>query len=335
MAAGPTVDEVTRLRHIVETQKLLNSVSLDHDQIMKVVTERAHVITAADGAIVELAEGDEMVYRAVTGLPATWIGLRLRVSSSLSGRCLRLGVPLRCVDTEYDARVDRAATRQLGIRSMVVVPLLSGDTPVGVLKVISTEPDHFSESDVEVLQELADFIAESLQHAASHGQKVYNALHDNLTGLANRQLLSECLEQACIRADREGTPLAVFLFDLDGFKRVNDRFGHAAGDEVLRQVARRLAGSVRKGDTLARLGGDEFVLVCENATESDAYAITARISSAVSRVAESAPEFDGIGASVGLAWRDGEHLSPDELLAAADASMYRVKQSRSSSGPTA
>lgn len=325
MAAGSILDEVARLRHIVETQKLLNSVSLDQDRLMRMVTERALAITSAHGAVVELAEGDEMVYRAVQGMPDAWVGLRLRVSSSLSGRCVMLGVPVRCVDTEYDARVDKVACRRLGIRSMVVVPLIAGETPVGVLKVVSTEPDHFSEDDVDMLQELADFIAESLQHAASHGQKVYDALHDNLTGLANRQLLTECMEQACLRADRDGTPLAVFLIDLDGFKQVNDRFGHAAGDEVLRQVGRRLTATVRKGDTLARLGGDEFVLVCEGATESDAYAIIARISRAVSRLAESSPDLAELAASVGLAWRDGEHRSPTELLAAADASMYRVK----------
>ena len=326
---------MTRLRHIVETQKLLNSVSLDHEGLMRVVTERAQAITAAHGAVVELAEGDEMVYRAATGMPDAWVGLRLRVSNSLSGRCLRLGVPIRCVDSEYDARVDRAACRKLGIRSMVVVPLIAGETPVGVLKVVSADPDHFSEGDVEILQELADFIAESLQHAASHGQNVYNALHDSLTGLANRQLLTECLEQACLRAARYGTPLAVFLIDLDGFKQINDRFGHAAGDEVLREVARRLTASVRKGDTLARWGGDEFVLVCEGATEADAYAIIARISAAVSRVADASPEFEAVGASVGLAWLDGEHLTPAELLAEADSSMYRVKGAGRPSIPTA
>lgn len=329
------MDEVTRLRKIVETQKLLNSVSLDQDQVMRVVTEQAQAITSADGAVVEMARGEEMVYEAVSGLSTVWVGLRLRVTSSLSGRCVRLGVPVRCVDTEYDARVDRAACRELGIRSMVVVPLVSGETPVGALKVVSTEPDHFTEADVDLLQEMADFIAESLQHAANHGEKVFNALHDSLTGLANRQLLIECLEQACLRADRDGTPLAVFLIDLDGFKQVNDRFGHAVGDEVLRQVSRRLAASVRKGDTLARLGGDEFVLVCENASESDAYRIMSRISSAVARVAEASPQFAHIGASVGLAWRDGEHRNPDELLSAADASMYRVKEAARAARATA
>lgn len=335
VAAGSTIDEVTRLRHIVETQKLVNTVSLDLDQLMRVVVERAEAITSAHGAVVELVEGEDMVYRAVSGLSTASIGLRLRVATSLSGRCVRLGVPVRCVDTEYDTRVDRIACRDLGIRSMVVVPLISEEAAVGVLKVVSTEPDHFDESDVEVLQEMAGFIAESLQHAASHGQNVYNALHDSLTGLANRQLLAECLEQACLKSDRDGMPVAVFLIDLDGFKQVNDRYGHAAGDEALRLVARRLAGSVRKGDTLARLGGDEFVLVCEDASESDAYGIIARISAAVRRVAQSSPQFADLAASVGLAWRSGEHRSPDELLAAADASMYRVKKAAREASPTA
>lgn len=314
---------------------MLNSVSLDHDRLLQVVTDQATVITGADGAVVELVEGDEMVYRATSGLSTASLGFRLGVTNSLSGRCVRLGVPVRCVDTDYDARVDRELCRDLGIRSMVVVPLTAAGTAVGVLKVLSRQPDHFSESDVEVLQDMAEFIAESLQQPAGHGQRAYDALHDSLTGLANRQLLMECLEQSCLKADRDGTPLAVFLIDLDGLGQVNDGFGHAVGDEVLRLVARRLSDSVRKRDTLARLGGAEFVLVCDDATESDAYGIIARITSAVGRVADGSSRFGPIAVSVGLAWRVGEHRSPDELLAAADASMYRVKRADRACGPTA
>ncbi len=324
--APSTVDEVARLRHIVETQRMISSVSLDRDELLHVVAERAQAVTSAAGGVVELAQGEEMVYQGVCGLAEGSLGTRLRITSSFSGRCVRLGVPMRCVDTEYDARVDRTACRKLGIRSMVVVPLMKADASIGVLKVVSQEPDHFSEADVEILQEMAGFIAEAISHAPRYGQKVYNALHDDLTGLPNRHLLVECLEQACLKADREGTPLAVFMLELDGFKQVNDRFGHSAGDQVLRQVGRRLAESVRSGDTLGRLSGDEFVLVCEQVSESDAHGLTARRTAALRRVAESDSRYSDLSASIGLAWRDAEHRSPDELLSAADASMYRVKQ---------
>lgn len=319
------MDEVTRLRHIVETQKLINSVSLDRDELMRVITERAQSITGADGGVVELVEGDEMVYSAVSGISSGSLGLRLKMAKSLSGRCVRLGMPLRCDDTEHDVRVDREACRRQSIRSLIVVPLLKGDSPVGVLKVSSKRPDAFDDTAMMTLQEMAEFITDSLAHASSHVRETHNALHDRLTGLPNRHLLVECLEQACMRAERDHTPLAVFMIDLDGFKRVNDDHGHAAGDDVLRRVARGLNSVVRGGDILARIGGDEFVLVCESASEHDAYRILDRLAAAVRVVAETTPEYSHIAASVGLAWKDAESRTPDELLAAADASMYRVK----------
>ena len=326
MPAGTTIDEVARLRCIVETQRLINSASLDQDALLRVITERAQEITLADGGIVELVEGDEMVYRAASGLAADSVGIRLSVATSVSGLCIRLGRPLTCDDTESDPRVDREACRRLSIRSMVVVPLLNGDQPIGVLKVSSYEPDHFGDDDVHILEDLAGFIADSIAKSYDYRRDIHNALHDSLTGLPNRLLLEEYLEQACLNADRRGTPLAVFLLDLDGFKAVNDRFGHAAGDDALRVVAIRLTDAVRSGDMLARFGGDEFVLVCENATEADVYGIVERISSAVRSVAATDPRFRRLGASVGMAWRDAEHRSPTALLSAADASMYRVKR---------
>ncbi len=325
VSAGSMVDEIARLRHLIETQRLMNVVSFDRDELMRVVTERAQAITSADGGIVELVEGDEMAYRAVSGAAAGSIGSRLEVTGSLSGRCVRLGVPMRCGDTEIDTRVDTAACLKLGIRSMVIVPLMQGEFPVGVLKVVSAQSDHFDDADVEILQEMAGFLADSIANASARVPEAQAALHDPLTGLANRHLLMECLDRACVRADRNHTPIAVFLVGLDGFKQVNDRYGHAAGDEALRLVGRRLAETVRAGDVLGRLGGDEFVVVCDDADESDAEGIIARMSAAVRQVADSAPRFGRLSASVGMAWRGAEHRSPDELLSAADTAMCRSK----------
>ena len=294
--------------------------------MLRVITERAQEITQADGGIVELVEGEEMVYRAASGLAAESVGMRLSMATSLSGLCIQLGRPLTCSDTEFDPRVERDACRRLSIRSMVVVPLLSDHAAIGVLKVSSFEPDHFGDDDVHILEDLAGFIADAISKASDHRRDVHNALHDTLTGLPNRLLLEEYLEQACLTADRDGTPLAVFLLDLDGFKEVNDRFGHSAGDDALRVVALRLAEVVRSGDILARFGGDEFVLVCENVSEVDVYGIVERISAAVRSVSSTDPRFRRLDTSVGMAWRDEDHRTPTQLLSAADASMYRVKR---------
>jgi diguanylate cyclase (GGDEF)-like protein len=150
----------------------------------------------------------------------------------------------------------------------------------------------------------------------------HRATHDQLTGLVNRQELHVRLTAALRQRTGDG-PVVHFL-DLNGFKPVNDRYGHAAGDFVLTEVARRLRATVRDTDTVARLGGDEFVVV--SAAVDDIAAVTARLRDAVA-----APlHYDGhdlrIGVSVGHASAaDLEHPTSDTLLAAADATMYREK----------
>jgi diguanylate cyclase (GGDEF)-like protein/PAS domain S-box-containing protein len=158
-----------------------------------------------------------------------------------------------------------------------------------------------------------------LEHALSH-----QALHDHLTDLPNRLLLADRLELALSRAARHDDEVGVFFVDLDGFKGVNDRFGHDGGDTVLRAVARRLADAVRPSDTVARYGGDEFVAVCEEISNEDAVHLARRISAAASKPVDLDGEEVCLTASVGLAW-GGMAGDADLLIRDADAAMYRAK----------
>jgi diguanylate cyclase (GGDEF)-like protein len=151
--------------------------------------------------------------------------------------------------------------------------------------------------------------------------------HDSLTGLPNRRLLDDRLKQAVFQAQRRGVKVAAMLVDLDDFKQVNDSAGHRAGDAVLREVAARLGGCVRKADTLARHGGDEFVIVIADAqTEADGSIVAEKILRAFE------PPFvaDGrefiLGASIGISVFPGDAADADALLRNADAAMYRAKE---------
>src|SRR5262245_5146224 len=156
------------------------------------------------------------------------------------------------------------------------------------------------------------------------------ALRDQLTGLPNRKLLDDRIEQAFARSRRTGESFALLVVDLDGFKTVNDVWGHEAGNAVLRSIARRLQSIVRESDTVARVGGDEFVILSLGTQEdAEAGALVGRLRKSLRRpyrVNDSSVELD---ASVGWALFPQDGLAPDELLAQADGQMYATKRDTS------
>jgi diguanylate cyclase (GGDEF)-like protein len=153
------------------------------------------------------------------------------------------------------------------------------------------------------------------------------ATHDPLTGLPNRSLFLDRLAMAIGRAERQQGAAGVLLFDLDRFKVVNDSLGHAAGDQLLVQVADRLRQIVRPGDTVARLGGDEFIMVCEDLNgEIDAIGIADRVAEALDAPFGLDEAEVTVAASVGIAVASGPGRDPASLVRDADAAMYRAKE---------
>ena len=157
-------------------------------------------------------------------------------------------------------------------------------------------------------------------------QLVHQAFHDSLTSLANRALFHDRLSQALVRGHRFPRPVAVLFCDLDGFKAVNDGYGHASGDRLLVEVSRRLVACVRPSDTVARLGGDEFgILLDDAAGESEAFAVANRIRESLRQpvVLDGRDVF--VSASVGIAASTHDDDTADSLLSDADLAMYRAK----------
>lgn len=166
------------------------------------------------------------------------------------------------------------------------------------------------------------------ERRALEAQLTHLAMHDPLTGLPNRRLLSDRLDVALARAARAQTPVGLFFIDLDGFKAINDEFGHEAGDHVLVAMAERLTQCVRPGDTVCRLGGDEFCVLCEHVTDDDgAHDVAARLLAQTDEPIEHEGNSLSVTMSIGavVATRAPEG-GPERLLQQADTAMYEAKR---------
>ena len=153
----------------------------------------------------------------------------------------------------------------------------------------------------------------------------HQALHDSLTGLANRDLFMDRMDHALARTDRSDGCHSVIYVDLDGFKSVNDELGHAAGDELLIETGRRLRDGVRPGDTVARLGGDEFAILLEDTDEPLAACVVERILQELGRAVRLRDKEVALQASAGIASSAAGRIGADELLRRADEAMYEAK----------
>ncbi|HLG20810.1 MAG TPA: GGDEF domain-containing response regulator [Bdellovibrionota bacterium] len=158
-------------------------------------------------------------------------------------------------------------------------------------------------------------------------QEHYLATHDKLTNLPNRYLFGEYLEKAVANAGRSGSKLAVLFIDLDGFKQINDQWGHAAGDHVLQSVAERLKEAVRHSDVVGRVGGDEFIaMLCNIENRSDA----GRVAREMLRAVRHAVLFCGrrmvVDISIGISICPGDGRRLDDLISKADMAMYKAKK---------
>jgi diguanylate cyclase (GGDEF)-like protein len=318
---------VKRLLRIIEIQNLIVGAGMGLDRVMQVVVEHAPELTGGHGAVIEMLDegGEEFVCRAAAGTVAAAVGYRLARKHSLSGLSVDQRVPLTSPDSLSDPRVDQEVCRRLGVASMVCVPLLHEDAPVGVLSVVSKSPHAFGDEAVETLTLLGRVIAASIHHASAYESARHDSLHDALTGLENRRAFDEAIATAVERHRRYGSPLSLAILDLDGFKYVNDQWGHAAGDGALRQVAEVIRREKRAGDSCYRIGGDEFALLIADTPLDGARLAAERVCTAVRRAAIAQ---GSVGISAGVVEIADRDEMPAEFIARADAELYRAKRLR-------
>lgn len=317
------------LLQITQAQSDIAGFGPDLGGVMDFIAERMQSLTKARGAIVELAEGEDMVYRATAGIAKSQLGLRLQRQRSLSGACIAERRILFCDDTEADERVDRNACRRAGLRSMVVAPLRHNDTIIGALKIASDAAAAFTDQDIRVLDLMGGLIAAAMFHAAHcETDELYRqATHDPLTGLPNRALFYDRLRQSMMQAGRRDTGVAVIHLDMDGLKPINDNLGHRAGDAAIRELAKRLRRVLRQSDTTARLSGDEFgAILTEILDPIRAEACVARIAGEIRRPFQFENQPLDLAASIGYAVYPLHANDLDTLIDRADEARSAVNQ---------
>lgn len=263
-------------------------------------------------------------------------GLQVEWSDTLCRRALEGGPA--CTTDVAGVYPDSAAARELGLSTYVTVPVRGpGGEVFGTVCGADSRRVDVSEDALAVMETLAEMVALQLANDAARRELVAAnqaleelAYLDGLTGLGNRRALDRELPRACADAQ----PTAVVAVDVDHFKQINDTFGHAAGDEVLREISHRLVAHSRAGDTVTRLGGDEFIAVLDGADVEVAYAVAERLRSDVS----AAPIHTSAGPisvtlSVGVA--SGVGQTATGLLQQADAALYGAKSAGRDSVHTA
>ncbi|HET6431327.1 diguanylate cyclase domain-containing protein [Dyella sp.] len=250
-------------------------------------------------------------------------------SGTLSGEVIRTGQPLLLrSDDPQPAVASIAAIIGSEPLAWLGVPLTGQRGVIGALVVQSYTGDvRYSEADQQLLQFVSTQVAAAIERKQIEARLTHMARYDHLTDLPNRALFRDRLQNALARARRELERLAVLYLDLDRFKEINDQLGHAAGDLLLREVARRLGGCVRESDTVGRLGGDEFaVLLPRIVKPEDAMAVAEKIRRELHQVFELAGRPAMVSASVGIALYPDHGENEDDLLKLADDAMYATKR---------
>lgn len=318
-------NEAQRLQAVRSYEILDSAPEVDFDALTRVA---AHMFDAP-AAVVGLMDADRLWFKSRFGLDVPQLDRQIAFCAfAVMQPDELLVVEDLAQDVRFSANPLVIAAPNL--RFYAGAPLVDHQGyALGTIAVVDVKPRSFSEAQQHVLRDLSTLVMTALENRRRALLLSHMARTDHLTGLSNRADFDGVLSAQIAHTARAGEPFALLYMDLDGFKMANDRFGHVAGDEVLREVARRLAQQVREQDMLARIGGDEFGVVIRGGTQESAEMLSMRIDEAMS-----APiDLPGggrikIGISIGIATytdSDETHLA---LLTRADRALYQVKQQR-------
>jgi diguanylate cyclase (GGDEF)-like protein/putative nucleotidyltransferase with HDIG domain len=304
--------------------------SLDLRDTFAVFSSRLHDIVGYTTCVLYLIHHDtgEIEAAHVTGRNAELIkGKKMTSGIGIAGWVIANSHPMHNSDPRLDFDALRAEIPE-SYRTATVVPMIKDDEAIGALALYSTDIPSYHMDHLRLVEAVAKLSADAIANALHHGKTETNALTDSLTGLPNARALRYRFDEALDRAHRHKDNFCVVMMDLDGFKAVNDRLGHQAGDGVLIDISRLLVSQTRSSDFISRYAGDEFVAILHVSPE-EAKETVQRIQSTVEGYkfwANNATFFIGVSAGFSSYGVDGTTL--DELILSADRDMYANKIKR-------
>ena len=316
-------NELQRLQAVRSYEILDTQPELEFDALTRVA---AHTFSTPI-AVVAIMDADRLWFKSKLGLDIPQLD---REIAFCAHAIMRPQESMVIPDLSSDQRFSEnpLVANAPHLRFYAGAPILDpAGLALGTIAVLDAQPRSFSDAQCDALTDLSTLVVTALQARRRAMDLQRLALTDYLTGIGNRVQFDKALVAELNHSTRSGTPLTILCMDLDGFKSVNDTFGHLAGDEVLCEVTRRLSALVRQGDVLARLGGDEFAVVMRDGDHVSAAALAQRIIENVRRpIALSAGQTVEIGVSVGTATHAESVSSASALLARADKALYEAKR---------
>jgi diguanylate cyclase (GGDEF)-like protein len=323
---GPDLDDLVRLSVFSSIGKSIVAENGIRGVLDRVMEHVGAFFGPLNWSILLVDAGhDELVFTVVAGKASEALtGRKVKVGEGIAGWVARYGKPAIVAVAHSDPRFSPKYDEILGFHteSVVAVPLLAGGRIFGVIELLNRlDGRTFSAFDMRVLSTIADFAAIAIEKSYYLSEAQRLAELDHLTGLLNRRGLGKVLEREGARLRRYPGNVSVIAADVDGFKMINDRHGHQAGDEVLKAVAECLKTSVRSADSVARYGGDEFVVVMPNTGPEDAEIARARLQAALDRAGKEAP----VPWSITLGAHSSNKADFGELFRESDRDLYRRK----------
>ncbi len=336
---GGAVDEgdlrrkiAQRLAILTDIVKTANSI-LEPRKVIDLIMARVQQLIPSEAWSMLMVdeERQELTFELALGEKGKNVSaFRVKIGEGIAGWVAQTGKPTIVNDVARDPRFARRfdSETQFKTRSMLCAPLISRGRTIGVVQVINRLGGLFTKSDLDMLITLVDPCAIAIENAILFQRTEQLTITDDLTRLFNSRYLNLYISREIMRCKRHGIPLSVIFLDLDGFKSVNDQYGHLAGSRTLTEVGGILVEAVRESDILARYGGDEFVVVLPETPPSGALVIAERIRRAIEDhvfLKDQGLEAR-ISASFGISSYPDHALNPEGLIQKADQAMYRVKE---------